>query len=130
MAATVGEALAPLLLADLPLAALVGARIAPSKPTQEPAGDYLCYWNVGGGDGVALDGPTQYRWQEVRFEAVAGTQARAEAILAALRAVLHGWRDVSEGIQGAFAQGDADEQTLDDGRQISGQSYSIRFKPV
>lgn len=131
MAATVGDVLKPRLTSDAAVTALVGDRIFPSKPLQEPGDDeaYLCYWNAGGGDGITLSGPQSYRTHDVRIEAVAKTQAIAEAAIAAAKARLHGWRDVAAGVQGCFAQGDADETVLDDGFQISGQSFSIRFKP-
>lgn len=130
MASTSAEVIAARLLADGPTTALVSTRITPSKPVQEPDGDYLCFWRQSGGDGVTLDGPTASHWEEIRVEATAATQARAEAILKAVRESLHGWRDVANGVQGSFAQGDADEQTLEDGRQVSGQSFMIRFKPT
>lgn len=127
---TVGEAVATRLIGDAPVGALIGDRIYPSKPTQEPSEDYLVYFGQSGGDGVTLDGSTEYHWYEVRVEATSRTQAGAEAIMAAVRTALHGWRDVSQGVQGSFAQSDADEITLEDGRQVSGQTFSVRFKPV
>lgn len=130
MAATSAEAIAARLLADGPLGALVGTRITPGTPTQEPTDDYLCFWRQSGGDGITLSGPRSSRGESIRVEATAATQARAEAILNAARNSLHGWQDYAAGVQGCFAQGDADEQIDAAGRFVSGQTFEIRFEPT
>lgn len=131
MAATEGELIGAWLLADATVASLVETRVYPSKPTQEPDGDHLVYYRVSGGDGTTVGGADRYTWRDVRVEAVSTTQAGAEAILKAARScLLSKPRDLANGFQGAFARGDADEATLDDGRQVSGQTFGVRFKPV
>lgn len=128
---TPAEAIAGRLLADdaAALAALVGDRIWPNKPTQDPACPYVTFFRSGGGDGVRLDGATSLNPAEVRVEAVAETQGEADAVMAAVAERLAGWRDRSIGVQGCFPAGDRDEQTNDDGRQVSGQSFTLWFKP-
>jgi hypothetical protein len=111
------------------LAALIGTRAYPSKPTQEPEEDYVTFWQTGGGDGITLAGPRQLKSYDVRVEATATTQARAAAILNAVAAVLDGWQNKGIGVQGCFAVGDADETVQDDGRQVSGQTFQLWFKP-
>lgn len=110
------------------LAALVSTRIAPSKPTQDPEGDHVSFWLTGGGDGAKLSGRNGLKPFDVRVEATATTQAGAEAILIQVDALLDGWRDRDRGVQGCFAVGDRDEDTLQDGRQVSGQTYRLWFK--
>lgn len=128
---TSSEAIAGRLLAEdaTVLAALIDTRVFPSKPTQEPTGDYVVYYRNGGGDGVTLNGTPRLKAYEIRVECVGETQARAEAILKAVDARLDGWRDRDIGVQGCFAVGDSDESTLEDGRQVSGQTYKLMFKP-
>lgn len=110
------------------LAALVDTRVAPSKPTQEPTGDHVSFWKAGGGDGMKLSGAVGLKQYEVRVECVSATTAGAEAILNEVVALLDGWRDRDIGVQGCFPVGDADESTLEDGRQVSGQTFSLWFK--
>jgi hypothetical protein len=110
------------------LAARVEQRVYPSKPTQGVAGDYVVYWRAGGSDGSTLAGATGLRANEVRVEAVSDTQAGAEAALDAAAALLDGWRDRAIGVQGCFAVGDRDEAVFDDGRQVSGQTFTLHFK--
>lgn len=110
------------------LAALVDTRVYPSKPTQEPDGDHVVYYRTGGGDGTKLGASNGLRQHEMRVECVSETAAGAEAILDAADALLSGWRDRDIGVQGCFASGDRDESTLEDGRQVSGQTYSLWFK--
>ena len=129
---TEGEAIAQRLLTEPAVTALVGTRIYPSKPTQDPTEKYVVYYRTGGGDGRRLAGRHGLQNYAVRVEATAGTQAEAEAILAAVRERLapvgDRWVDKTNGVHGCSTVGDADEQTLEDGRQVSGQTYSIWFK--
>lgn len=117
------------LLADTAVTDLVGTLVMPSKPTQDPAGDHVTFWRTGGGDGARLDGATALAPHEVRVECVSTTQAGAEAIMRAVRASLHGWRDRSIGVQACFAVGDSDEDTRPDARQVSGQTFTLWFVP-
>lgn len=132
----VSEAIAGRLLGDAGVTALVSTRITPDKPMQEPDGNYLSFWRVSGGDGYNLARRNGLQQYQHRVEATARTQAEAEAILQAALLRLCGdndavdpWVDKANGIFGCFAVGDADEQTLDDGRQVSGQSFNVWFKP-
>jgi hypothetical protein len=129
---TEGEAIATRLLTDIATAALVGTRIYPSKPTQEPNGDYIVYFRTAGGGGKRLKARNGLQNYSVRVEAVAETQAKAEAILKAVTNRLTPaegtWKDSTIGVQGCYSQGDADEQTLEDGRQVSGATFGIWFK--
>lgn len=129
---TEGEAIATRLLTEPAVTALVGTRIYPSKPTQDPAAAYLVYYRTGGGDGRRLGGRHGLQNYAVRVEATAATQGEAEAILAAVRDRLtpagERWVDKDNGVHGCSTVGDADEQTLEDGRQVSGQTFGIWFK--
>lgn len=131
MPATEGEAIAARLLGGSGVTALVEQRVYPSKPQQEPDGDYVVYFRQAGGDPpVTLSGPGSASWREVRVEAWARTQARAEAILKAVRARLSGWSDWSAGVELCLSRGDADEQTFDANWQVSGQTFGVRFQPT
>ncbi len=130
-----GEALASRLLAHAGVAALAGAKVYPSKPTQDPPGGanpwpYLVYFRTGGGDGKNLAGRTRLQNYAMRVDCYATTQAAAEQIAAAVAAALDGWADRDNGVQGCFAAGDMDEQTTEDGSQVSGQTFSLWFAPV
>lgn len=131
---TAGEVIGGRLLGEYgdvtDLAALVGARVWPSKPTQEATGDHVVFWRNGGGDGKNMSGARRLKSHEMRIECVSTTQAGAEAILEEVVELLDGWQDRDIGVQGCFAVGDRDEATLEDGRQVSGQSFSLWFLPV
>lgn len=135
--ATSSEALAQRLLTGAGVTALVGTAVFPSKPTQDPPASYVVYFRQGGGDTRTLAGRGGLQPHDIRVECYARTQADAEAILAAVAARLCGdkatatpaWRDRTNGVQGCFAQGDSDEQVTDDGWQVSGQTFSLWFKP-
>lgn len=139
--ATPSEALAQRLLTDTALIALVDDRVFPSKPTQNTPGDYVVYFRQGGGDSKTLGGRSGLQASEMRVECYATTSAAAEAILDAVVTRLCGrraagdlpavapWRDRANGVQGCFAQGDSDELVTDDGKQVSGQTFSLHFKP-
>lgn len=134
MAATSAEVIAARLLGDTTLTGLVSDRIWPSLPPQEPEGDWVCFWMEGSGEGLNLDGPQSARWEEIRFQVttvVGGKpKSRADAIIGAIRTRLHGWQDESVGVQLCKAQDDANEQTEADGRQVSGQTFMVRFQPI
>ncbi len=132
VARTEGEAIAQRLLSDTAIVQLVGQRVAPSVPTQDPTSDYIVYYRVSGGDGRRLAGRNGLQKYDVRIECTAETQARAEAILAAVVARLtpegERWTDPANGVQGCSTSGDADEAVLEDNRRVSGQTFSIWFK--
>lgn|GEM_PF-4130224 len=112
-----------------PLTALIQNRSYPSKPTDNCPLPYVVYLRVSGGDGMNLGGPRRLSQHDIRVEAYAETEQQAEEVLDAVRDQLHGWRDRTIGVQGCFAQGDADESTEDDGNQVSGQTFSLHFCP-
>lgn len=125
--ATVIEAVVQRLL-DPGVTALVGQRVFPSKPTQDSLWPYVVATKTAGGDEVRLDGPAGLQGYSVRLDCYAKTEAEAEAVLAAAAARLDRWRDRANGVQGCFPQGDADEEVLDDGSQVSGQTFTVWFK--
>lgn len=131
-ARTEGEAIAQRLLADTAVSALVGIRVTPTVPTQDPPGDYVTYYRTAGGEGRTLGGRNRLQNYSVRIEAVAGSQAAANAILTAVVDSLtprEGWRDEENGVRGCSTQGDADESVMEDNRRVAGQTFSIWFKP-
>lgn len=129
---TEGEAIAQRLLAEPAVTSIVGNRVYPSKPTQDPSAAYVVYYRTGGGDGRRLAGRNGLQNYAVRVEAVAGSQGEAEAVLKAVRDCLTpegaAWVDKGNGVHSCSTVGDADEQTLEDGRQVSGQTFGIWFK--
>lgn len=137
MPATPSEAIAQRLLTDESITDLVGAAVFPSKPTQDTPGDFLVYFRQGGGDVKTLGARSGLQPHEMRVECYAATQAAAEGLLAAVVTRLCGdrtaevavWRDRANGVHGCFAQGDSDELVTDDGKQVSGQTFSLWFKP-
>jgi len=128
---TPGEAIASRLLATPAVVALVGVRVTPSKPPQDAPGDYLVYYRSAGGGGMRLNGPAGLNAYSMRVDCYSETQAGAEAILTAVRSALGGWSDRANGVQGCFAQEDADEQVIDDAGggvyQVSGQSFQLWY---
>lgn len=135
--ATPSEAIAQRLLTDATVAALVSDRVFPVKPKQDPVGPYVVYFRQGGGDSKTMSGRGGLQAHEMRVECYAPTEAEAEAVLAACAARLAGdrgagvavWRDRGNGVQGCFAQADSDELVTDDGWMVSGQTFSLWFKP-
>lgn len=129
MAATPHEAINGRLLATSAVTTLIGQRAYPALPTQDPPGDYVVHTVRAGGDGARLGGTARLRAYDVELEVYAETDARAQAILAAVRDALDGWQDRPNGVQGCFAQGDASDDVRGDGSRITGQTFTIWFKP-
>lgn len=132
--ATASEAFAQRLLTGDAIIALVDAKVYPTKPTQDIDGDYIVYYRTAGGDNKTLDGRSGLQAHDIRVECYSGTSAGAVALLNAVVDRVCGsgndrWRDRDNGVQGCFAQGDSDEQILDDGTQIASQTFSLWFKP-
>jgi len=127
--ATPIEAIAGRLLATSALTALVGSRSYPSKPTDNAALPYVVFYKQSGGDGINLAAVKGTRNYDIRVDVYSTTEEEAEEILEAVAGRLDGWQDRPNGVQGCFARGDADEQTQDDGSQVSGQTYSLWFNP-
>jgi hypothetical protein len=124
---TPGEALGLRLLSDGAVAGLVGDRVTPTKPTQEPAADYLVYTKTGGGDGINAGGRKKLQEYLFRVDIYAATDTAAQAILTAVIVCLTGWVDRSSGVQGCFPVGDEDDNTLDDARQVTGKTFRLFY---
>lgn len=130
MPATETEAITErLLVGTAAITNLVEQRVTPLKPTQEPDGDYIVLQTTSGDEGVTHSGPNTSHWAEVRIEAYAGTEARAKAIIMAVKARLHGWQDYAEGVEGCFARGDSSTDVVDRDWVVAGQTFGIRFTP-
>lgn len=130
--ATPSEAMNERLTVDPPagdLSALIGDRAFPCKPTQEAELPYLAWWEVSGGGGTTMSGPTRLKQHEMRVEAYAATEDEAVRVLAAARLLLAGWRDRNRGVQGCFESEDADQESLDDGVEVAGQTFRLWFAP-
>lgn len=108
---------------------LIADRSYPGKPAGNASLPYVVFYRASGGDGTTLGGPRGTRQTDIRVDAYARSEEDAEAVLAAVRSQLDGWRDRPNGVQGCFAQGDADEEILDDDRHVSGQTFSLWFNP-
>jgi hypothetical protein len=114
------------------LIALVGSRVTPSKPTPEnEALPNVTWWEAGGDGMTTLGGRSSLQPNEVRVECHAETEAESKAILAEVRGLLlltrQQWRDLSLGVQGCFAAEDADQITLEDETEVSGQTFRLHM---
>lgn len=134
---TPGEAIAQRLLAYTALTPLVGNRITPNLPDSEPSGPYIVFQRVTGGGGVNLTGKSRLQQYFYRLDVYAATDDVAEQILTLVRNCLFGnettaeppWRSLSDGVQGCMPQDDISADTLEDGAQANGQTFSIWFAP-
>lgn len=111
------------------VAALVLDRVKPSKPTQDDLLPCISVYRSSGNDGTNLAAVRRLRQNDIRVDAWARNQKEAQAVLAVAVDRLDGWSDKPNGVHACLAQGDADEQTNDDGDQISGQTFSVWFAP-
>lgn len=111
------------------LAGLVQGRCWPGKPAANASLPYVVFYRTSGDDGVNLNGRRGTRQHEIRVEAWARSEEEAETVLAAAHEQLDGWQDRSNGVQGCFARGDADEQVNEDDTHVSGQTFGITFCP-
>ena len=111
------------------LTLLIEQRSYPSKPTHDAPLPYVVFYRQSGGDGMNLNGRRQLRQHDVRVDVYAKSQEQANAVLSAVVDQLDGWQEKPIGVQGCFAQGDADEETPGDEIQLSGQTFSLWFKP-
>lgn len=114
---------------DTSLVSLIAQRAYPGKPTGNAGLPYVVFYRASGGDGTNLAGRRGTRQTDIRVDAYARSEEEAEQVLAAVREQLDAWRDRNNGVQGCFAQGDADETILDDDRHSSGQTFSLWFNP-
>lgn len=115
------------------LIALVGLNGFPSKPTQDAPLPYVVWWEAGGDGLKTLAGRSGLQVYDVRVECYARTEAESKAVLAEVRALLlvsrAAWKALNLGVQGCFAAEDADQQTLDDGAEVSGQTFRLHYVP-
>lgn len=111
------------------LNALVSNRVFPSKPAQDAALPFVCWWLTGGDGGKTLAGRSNLQPYDLRVEAVATTEADSVAVMDEVRVLLDGWRDRPNGIKGCFAGEDVDQQTLDDGSEVAGQTFRLYMIP-
>lgn len=107
------------------LIALIGVKAFPSKPEQDTELPYLVFYLTGGGGLNTVDGPSTLQPRSLRVEGYAATEAGSAAVLDAAAAALDGWSDRPNGIQGCFAEEDADQQTLPDAIEVSGQTFRL-----
>ncbi len=132
MAATPSEAIADRLTVGADqVIALVGTRVYPAKPTQDPAGAHVVFTITAGGEGTTLGGRNGLQVYDVLVDCVANTAAAAESLLKVVIERLAGppvWRDRDNGIHGCFGSADHSEQVLDDGGQVSSQTFRLWFK--
>ncbi len=126
---TPSEAIGTRLTSDTALAALVSDRIAPIKPEHDATLPYVVFTKSSGGDGANLTAARRTRQHDIRVDVYAANETDAEPVLAAVLDRLDCWQDRSIGVQGCFAQGDADQEQMDDGNVISGQTFSLWFSP-
>lgn len=103
---------------------LIADRVFPSKPAQDTTLPYLVFYLTGGGGMNTVDGPSRLQPRSLRVEGYDRDEAGSAAVLDAATAVLDGWRDRENGIQGCFAEEDADQQT-DGELEISGQTFRL-----
>lgn len=115
------------------LVALVDDRVYPSKPEQDAPRPNVVWWLVGGGGAKTLATHSGLQRYDLRVEATATTEAESQAVLEAARdAVLltrAQWKVIGNGVQGIFASEDADQDTLEDGAEVAGQTFSLHFVP-
>lgn len=111
------------------LIALVADRVFPSKPAQNAVLPFVVWWLTSGDGAKTLSGRSRLQQYDLRVEAVATTEAESAAVLDTVRILLDGWQDRLAGIQGCFAAEDVDQQTLDDGSEIAGQTFRLHYIP-
>lgn len=114
------------------LIALVSSRVTPSKPTQQnEVLPNVTWWEAGGDGMVTLGGRSSLQPSEVRVECHAETESESKAILAEVRGLLlltrAQWTALGLGVQGCFAAEDADQMTLEDDTEVSGQTFRLHM---
>lgn len=124
------EAVFARLAATAGLTAVVGTRITPQLPTQEPTFPLATFAvSSDGTRPVAIGGsggPSGYVgavavYAMTEADAIAGAKAASNA--------LHGWRDVADGVRGCWA-GEPDGDWTDDGYRVYTVEFTLKFKPV
>jgi hypothetical protein len=95
----IGKAIYARLAGASPVTALVGTRIFPmvsQTPSQPP---YVVYSTVGGTTWNSMSGQTGLAQSRVQVDAYATTYASAQAIAAAVRDALDGFRGMAGGVR-------------------------------
>lgn len=133
--ANVAEALASRVLSEPLVTNQIGQRFWPSKPTQEPLDDYAVYLQESSGETPTLEGRARLRRHLIQIMVIAKTKTIADSIMKAIGDRLAGngsdipvWVDKPNGVHACFAMDDADEDTLEDGRQMNTQTFAIHFR--
>lgn len=134
-----GEAINARLLSGEYVAAIVGTRVTPNKPTQGSEGvkPYLCHYRLTGGGASTLEDSCKLQRYLYRLEFYCETDGAAEELRKACLDRLCGnsresiapWVDKASGVHTCRPVDDADADTLDDGSQVAGQTVSIWFCP-
>lgn len=97
------EALVARLKADVAVAALVSGRVWPEITVQNPDFPFVLYENTGGDELQTLAGSTGLGKYTFELTVFAKTAAGARDLGQKVRAAVHDWRDVANGVQGCFA---------------------------
>jgi hypothetical protein len=126
--ATPYEAIALKLSNAAGVTALVGTRIYPDLPTQEPTWPYIVVILADGGAGIRVDGPTTTNNYTMRVMCFGKTNGEAEQVRIAAVVPLNGIRDRTNNIEGCSPVGDASLDVNDDGTRASSQSFSLWFR--
>lgn len=135
MAATVEQACAAKLAASTAVTDVVGPRIYPAFNTQEPVFPEIVFTKLGGeaisstmGRGTGR-GPKSFT---VRFDCYAATEAESQALGKLVEdAITPGgvpWRDLAEGVQGAFFS-DSSQEFTQDGVRFQAVTFTVIFSP-
>lgn len=114
--ATPEEAVYAKLAGTAAVTALVSTRINPQVNTQEATFPFITFKRIGGAPVLRLDGTQGKARYVFQIDAYAETEAGAKAVTAAVEGALFpsgGWRDVNNGVLGAFPDDSAVDTTDD-----------------
>ena len=105
------EALVAYLLADAPLAALVGTRIHWVRSPQSTVSPRVVLYRISGLRDMRMDGPTGLVASRLQADCIGTSYGSAKTTARALEARLSGYSGTSGGIvfQGAFLIGERDD---------------------
>lgn len=132
--ATVEEALYARMSANSALNTAVGGRIYPVLNTQEPTFPQVVYTKLGGSGGTRLSGGSNsLKRYVVRVDVFAATEAEADAVGKKVRDAItpdgSPWRDVTNGVQGAFHE-DTTADFTEDGLRLQSETFGVWFVPT
>lgn len=118
----IGGALVALLEGDFHVAGLIGDRIYPQVLPQDPTLPAVTYRRISAIRVRSQDGPSGVARPRYQLDAWSRSYAEADAVAAAVRTRLDGYRgDIGgETIQGAFA--DVDRDLYDEALRLHGRS--------